>query len=138
MDATPVECPDGGGGQPAWVRGTRMTTEWVVVLEVVRRRIASSVDGDVLQRLLELLSEAEPEGAEPVALHAEDRYALHLSVTADNIPEAVMTALFRWENVTSRLGLGGWDPRRAEVITRDDFEEEAQTLVDHTWGLGEP
>ena len=111
-----------------------MTTEWVVVLEVVRRPIASSVDGDVLRRLLELLSKAEPDGAKPVALHAEDRYALHLSVTADSIPEAVMTAVFRWENVTSRLGLGGWDPRRAEVITRNDFEEEALTLVDHSWG----
>lgn len=111
------------------------TTEWIVVLEVVRGPIASSVDGDVLRRLLELLSEAEPEGAEPVGLYAEDRYALHLSVTADNIPEAVITAVFRWGNVTSRLGLGGWEPRRAEVITRNDFEEEALTLVDHAWGL---
>lgn len=112
-----------------------MTTEWIVVLEVVRGPMASSVDGDVLRRLLELLSEAEPDGAEPVALQVEGRYALHLSVTANSIPEAVMTVVFRWENLTSRLGLGGWDPRRAEVITRDDFEEEALTLVDHTWGL---
>ena len=115
-----------------------MTTDWVVVLEVVRRRVASPVDGDMLQRLLELLCEAEPEGAEPVALHAEDRYALHLSVTADKIPEAVMTAVFRWENVSTRLGLHGWDARRAEVITRDDFEDEAHTLVDHTWGSRDP
>lgn len=114
-----------------------MTTEWVVVLEVVRRPIASSVDRGVLQRLLELLSEAEPEGAEPVALHAEDRYALHLSVTADSIPDAVITAVFRWENVCTRLALGGWEARRAEVVTRDEYDEEAQTLVDHTGGVGE-
>ncbi len=115
-----------------------MTTDWVVVLEVVRRPIASPVDAVMLQRLLELLSEAEPAGHHPVALLAEDRYALHLSVLADNIPEAVIIAVFRWENVSSRLGLDGWDARRAEVITRDDFEAEAQTLVDQTWGLGEP
>lgn len=115
-----------------------MTTEWVLVLEVVRRPTASPVDGELLQRLLKLLSEAEPERAQPVALHAEDRYALHFTVTADNIPDAVMTAVCRWENVTSRLGLVGWDPRRAEIITREDFDEEAQTLVDDSWGLGEP
>ncbi|HWI05500.1 MAG TPA: hypothetical protein VNT52_16965 [Acidimicrobiales bacterium] len=109
-----------------------MTIDWVVVLEVVRRPIASPVDGAVLQRLLQLLFEAEPKAAEPIVLHSDDRYALHLSVRADSIPEAVMIAVLRWENVSRRLGLGGWDARRAEVITQDDFDEEAHTLVDHT------
>jgi hypothetical protein len=114
-----------------------MTIDWVVVLEVVRRPIASSVDGAVLRGLLRLLFEADPRGAQPIALHAEDRFALHLCVHANSIPEAVMIAAYRWENVSSRIGLSGWDPRRAEVITRDDFDEEAQTLVDHTWANGE-
>ena len=114
-----------------------MTIDWVVVLEVVRRPIASSIDGDVLQGLLRLLFEADPRRAQPVALHVDDRYALHLCVHADSIPEAVMIAVYRWQNVSSRLGLSGWDPRRAEVITRDDFDEEAQGLVDHTWAHGE-
>lgn len=125
------------GGQLARVGTMRTTTDWVVVLEVVRGRAASPVDADVLQRLLVLLSEAEPQGVEPVALHAEDRYALHLSVTAEDVAEAAMTAVFRWNNVTTGLGLHGWEPRRAEVITRADFEEEAQTLVDLGSGLGE-
>lgn len=114
-----------------------MTSHWMVVLEVVRRPSASAVDADVLQRLLELLCEAESEGAQPLALLAQDRYALHLSVTADNVPEAIVIAVFRWENVSARLGLDGWDPRRAEVMTKADFEEEAQTLVGHAWRPGE-
>lgn len=110
-----------------------MAYDWVVVLEVVRRPNASPVDGLVLVRLLELLAQAEPDGAPPVALVADDRYALHLSVSAENIPEAVLTTVFRWENVSARLGLEGWDARRAEVVTRDDFEKEAQAFADRTY-----
>jgi len=109
----------------------------MVVLEVVRRASTPPVGADVLQGLLELLCEAEPQGAQPLALLAEDRYALHLSVTADNVPEAIVTAVVRWENVTKRLGLHGWDARRAEVMTKVDFEKEAQTLVGPTWRAGE-
>jgi len=125
-------------GQQASARERRTTTNWVVVLEVVRRPIASPVDGAVLQRLLQLLYEADPDGCEPVVLYAEDRYALHLSVSASSIPQAVVIAVLRWEDVTKRLGLGGWDPQRAEVITWEDFQKESQTLVDHTSSHGEP
>jgi hypothetical protein len=116
---------------------TSKMIDWVVVLEVVSRPTGALVDADVLRRLLELLSEAEPGGTEPVALHVEGRYALHLSVKADHIAEAVMIAVFRWGNACSRLGLSGWDATRAEAITREDFDEEALALVDHTWGLRE-
>lgn len=114
-----------------------MTSDWVVVLEVVRRPSASPVDAGVVGRLLELLCEAEPEGAEPIALLADDRYALHLSVSADHVAEAIVIAMFRWENVTKRLGLDGWDARRAEVMLRAEFEAEAQPLVGPTWRLRE-
>ncbi len=115
-----------------------MTNDWVVVLEVVRGPLATPVDADVLRRLLKLLCEAEPEGAQPLALVADDRYALHLSVTAASIPEAIVIALVRWENLSSRVGLDGWDPRRAEVITRADFDQEAQTIIGDGWRLVEP
>ncbi len=110
-----------------------MTSRWMVVLEVVRRPGGSPVDADVVHGLLELLCEAEPEGAQPLALLAEDRYALHLSVTADHMPEAVAIAVFRWENVSRRLSLDGWDARRVEVMTKADFEAEAQALTGSPW-----
>ncbi len=52
-----------------------MTSHWMVVLEVVRGPSASAVEAGVLHGLLELLCEAEPEGAQPLALMAQDRYA---------------------------------------------------------------
>lgn len=115
-----------------------MTTgEWMVVLEVVRRPGAAPVDAGLLRQLLEQLCEAEPDGAQPLALLADDRYALHLSVTADHVTEAIVIASFRWANVSDRLGLDGWDSRRAEVMTKDEFDAEAQPLAGRAWRLGE-
>ena len=108
-----------------------MTSDWMVVLEVVRRPIATPVNPAALQALLELLSESEPQRAQPIVLLAQDRYALHLAVTADNIPEAVITAIVRWQNVSIRLRLDGWDAHRAEVMTKDDFQKAAVTVVGH-------
>ncbi len=101
----------------------------MVVLEVVKRPSASQVDPGVLKRLLGLLCEAEPQGARPLALLADDRYALHLSVTADHVAEAIVIAVFRWENVSKQLGLAGWDASRAEVMTKADFQAEADSLA---------
>jgi hypothetical protein len=106
------------------------TNQWVVVLEVVKRAAASPVDAEVLQCLLEHLCEAEPDGAQPLALLADDRYSLHLSVTTDHLSEAVVIAVLRWENVSRRLGVDGWDARRAEIMTKVDFEAEAVRLTD--------
>ena len=106
-----------------------MQSNWVVVLEVVRCPSASSVDAHVLERLLEVLCEAEASGAEPLALLTKDRYALHLSVTADHVAEAISIAVFRWENVSRQLCLDGWEARRAEVITKADFEAESHRLA---------
>lgn len=111
------------------------TSNWMVVLEVVRRSSASPVDAGMVKRLLELLCEAEPEGAQPIALLADDRYALHLSVSADHVAEAVVIAMFRWDNVSKRLGLEGWDARRAEVMLKADFEAETQPLAGRGWQL---
>jgi hypothetical protein len=113
------------------------TSQWMVVLEVVKRRDASPVDTEVLQRVLEQLCEADPHSCQPLALLADDRYSLHLSVTASHLSEALMIAVLRWENVSKRLGVDGWDARRAEVMTKADFEAEAQHLTRYARRTGE-
>jgi len=113
------------------------TSQWMVVLEVVRRRQASTVDTELLQRVLEQLCEADPHSCQPLALLADDRYSLHMSVTASHLSEAIMIAVLRWENVSKRLGVAGWDARRAEVMTRADFEAEAQHFIRHGQRSGE-
>lgn len=107
------------------------TTDWVVVLEVVRCPSTSPIDAESLRRLLQLLCDAEPEAAQPVALLAHDRYALHLSVRAEDIPEAIVVATFRWRNMSTALGLEGWEARRAEVMTKAEFDQEAHGLMSH-------
>lgn len=117
-----------------------MTTgSWMVVLEVVRRPDALPVDAEGLRRVLALLCEAEPDGAQPIALLTDDRYALHLSVTACHVSEAIVVAVRRWEGVSARLGLHDWDARRAEVMTTDEFEAEveAEALAGSAWRLGD-
>lgn len=109
------------------------TTDWMVVLEAVRGPGATPVDTEVLTNLLEVLSRAEPGGVQPLALLTDDRYALHLSVDADDVSEALLLALFRWREVSRQLRLLGWDARRAEVMTRVDFEMESQPLADCIW-----
>lgn len=112
-------------------------TAWVVVLEVVRRPGVVDIDTRVLTGLLELLSRAEPYGVQPLALLASDRYALHLSVNADDVSEALLIAVLRWKEATRHLGLTGWDGRRAEVLTKIDFDLEAHPLSDCIWPLAE-
>lgn len=113
------------------------TTPWIVVLEVVRGPGATHVGVEMLTNLLELLRRAEPDGAHPLALLTDDRYALHLSVRADDLGQALLIAVLRWKEVSRQLGLGGWNARRAEVITRVDFEMEAQPLADSIWRVTE-
>lgn len=107
--------------------------QWMVVLEVVRGPGATEVDARVLTSLLEVLSQAEPGSEEPLALQADDRYALHLSVNADDVAEALLIAVLRWKEASRQLGLIGWDGRRAEVMTKVDFEREAEPLADAVW-----
>lgn len=105
-------------------------TRWIVVLEVVRGPGATQVDVAVLGELLEVLSRAEPDSAQPIALQTEDRYALHLSVDADDVSEALMIAVIRWKEASRQLSVSGWDGRRAEVMTETDFEIEALPIAD--------
>lgn len=138
--------PYSGGGDTAGLQhrnrgtGLRMArmrvltnTAWVVVLEAVRKPGANDIDVRILTGLLEVLSRAEPYGVQPLALLASDRYALHLSVNADDVSEALLIAVLRWKEATRNLGLIGWDGRRAEVLTKIDFELEAQPLADCIW-----
>lgn len=113
------------------------TGRWMVVLEAVRRPGATYVDIRALTSLLEVLSRAEPYGSQPLALLAEDRYALHLSVDAEDVSEALLIAVLRWKEATRQLGHTGWDGRRAEVMTTVDFEMEAQPLADCIWPVTE-
>ncbi len=114
-----------------------MTSNWMVVLEVVRRPGALPVDADVLRRVLALLCEGGPDGAQPIALLTDDRYALHLRVTACHVSEAIVVGVRRWERVSTRLGLHGWDARRAEVMTTAEFEAEAEPLAGSAWRPGD-
>ncbi len=114
-----------------------ITSEWMVVLEVLKRAGASPVDADMLECLLEQLLEAEPDSAQPLALLADDRCSLHLTVTADHLAEAIVIAVLRWHNVSSRLGVDGWDACRAEVMTKVDFDREAERLTGRAWRLEE-
>ena len=112
-------------------------TRWIVVLEVVRGAGATRVDVAILGQLLRVLSRAEPDCAEPVALQVEDRYALHLSVDADDVSEALMIAVLRWKEASRQLSVTGWDGRRAEVMTEVDFEIEALPINDPLWRVTE-
>lgn len=112
------------------------TTQWMVVLEAVRGPGATQVDVGVLTQLLEVLSRAEPSRAQPLALQADGRYALHLSVNADDVAEALLIAILRWKEASRQLGLTGWNGRKAEVMTEVDFEMEAQPL-DCVWRVPE-
>lgn len=112
-------------------------TRWIVVLEVVAGPGATHVDVGVLGELLEVLSRAEPDCAQPVALQAVDRYALHLSVDADDVSEALMIAILRWKEASRQLSVRGWDGRRAEVMTEMDFEIEGLPISDPLWRVTE-
>lgn len=111
-----------------------MPTRWIVVLEIVGGPGATHVDVAILSKLLEILSRAEPDCAQPVALQAADRYALHLSVDADDIPQALMIAVLRWKEASRQLSVTGWDGRRAEVMTEVDFEIECLPISDSSGG----
>jgi hypothetical protein len=113
------------------------TARWMVVLEAVRRPGATYVDIRVLTSLLEVLSRAEPYGSQPLALLAHDRYALHLSVDAEDVSQALMIAVLRWKEATRQLGHTGWDGRRAEVMPKVDFEMEAQPFAECIWQITE-
>ena len=108
-------------------------TRWIVVLEVVGGPSATHIDVGVLGELLEVLSRAEPDCAQPVALQATDRYALHLSVDADDVSQALLIAMLRWKEASRQLGVTGWDGRRAEVMTEVDFEIEALPISEPLW-----
>lgn len=108
-------------------------TRWIVVLEVVGGTDATPVDVGVLREILSVLRRAEPDHAEPIALQAENRYALHLSVDADDISEALMIAIIRWTEASRHVSVMGWEGRRAEVMTEVEYEIEALPLNDPLW-----
>jgi hypothetical protein len=112
-------------------------TRWIVVLEVVRSAGATRVDVGVLREILDVLSRAELNNAEPVALQAQDRYALHLSVEAGDVSEALLIAVLRWKEASRQLSVTGWEGRRAEVMTEMEFEIEALPLNDPLWWVTE-
>lgn len=113
------------------------TTRWMVVLEAVRAPGATPIDVRVLTNLLDVLSRAQPSYAQPLALQADDRYSLHLSVNAHDVSEALMIAVLRWKEASGQLGLTGWQGQRAEVMTKADFEKEALPLADSVWRVTE-
>ena len=99
-----------------------MVTTWVVVLEAAAAD-GGEIDVDVVERLLEVVAEADP-----VALYNADRYALQLSVAAESAPEALLTAIALWRSAARRTEAPLWELARAEVITQVEFERERAIL----------
>ncbi len=66
----------------------------------------------------------EGDSPEPIALVAEDRLAVHVVVTAEDLSWALSTAALRWREGVRHLGIRGWRLVRAEVASWDEFMQE--------------
>ena len=101
---------------------------WMVVLEATAEEGASSFDVELHQRLLEIISGAEPDAPEPVALVTEGRHAVQIAVTAEDLTWAMSSAALRWRNALRAIGIGGWKLVRAEVATWEEFRRENEEV----------
>lgn len=94
---------------------------WMVLLEAVPSAGASLIDCDTADALLNSL------GDEHVgALHRPDRVAVQVSVSAADVAAALAAVLSRWRRAAAHVGLYDWDVVRAEVLTPEEFELDAQ------------
>lgn len=98
-----------------------MSRDWVILLE------AAAPDGDpplelaALEALLGVLVECLP-----TALYAPDRYALQLTVAADDPAEALDLAMARWRTAARRAEVPRWRLVRVEVKTPAELAAEHQ------------
>jgi diguanylate cyclase (GGDEF)-like protein len=96
-----------------------MSGEWVVLVEATSTSSSGEVDQSTLSRLLRAV-----EDAEPVALHSVHRYAVQLTVTAENPLDALSSALSRWSEAVDSVGAPTWEVVRTEVMTKAELEHE--------------
>ena len=96
-----------------------MWVEWVVLLEAIPTSSSAELDQTTLYRLLEAVKDAEP-----VALHAPDRYAVQLNLRAEEPGDALCSALSWWKGATAAVGAHPWQVVRAEVMTKTELDHE--------------
>ena len=109
-------------GDP-WAEGGVGRAGWVVIVEARPKSGAGAVEVSQLRRLLEHMP-----GVEPVALHSAERVAVQVHIDAPCEVEALRLALADLRAGLPRVGL--WDLRviRAEVLTREEFEQDCRMV----------
>ena len=90
--------------------------KWVVVLEAATR-----IDDGSLRRLLEVLADVQAS-----ALHCSARYAVQMHITAGTQAEALFVASARWRSALGAAGLPPTEVVRAEVLSREEFENDCR------------
>jgi diguanylate cyclase (GGDEF)-like protein/PAS domain S-box-containing protein len=93
---------------------------WIVLVEAVSHPPAAPIDWTSLRLLLEAVE------AHPGALHTPDRCAVRLDIAAVDAEDAVTIALTRWRRMLASLELPYWPVVRAEVLSPEEFDRDAQ------------
>lgn len=101
------------------VRADSGQTKWVVLLEAADESGLSTVDADSYGRLI--ASWAVPV---PTTLYSPTRYALQVTVEADDAPTALGMALSQWQDALQRSTMPEWELVRAEILTPRELELE--------------
>lgn len=96
-----------------------MSGEWIVLLEASDPHGNSPITRDALERLL-----AEFPSHQAAALFNPHRYALHLTLAADDPAGALASALDRWRRAVGNLDLPRWTVCRTEVMTGEEFDHD--------------
>ncbi len=96
-----------------------MAGHWIVLLEASDPSGDSPIRIHALQRLL-----AQFSSAQAVGLYNPHRYALQLTVAADDPSSALASALGRWRRAAGELDLPRWTVCRTEVMTGEEFDRD--------------
>jgi hypothetical protein len=93
---------------------------WVIVLEwAVAEGVPLGADAQPVNVLLNSFADCCP-----VALCAVDRYALQLEIDADDPLDALAAIMARHAEGAEQAHLTGWKLDRAEVMTREQMEQD--------------
>lgn len=94
-------------------------SEWIVLLEAVKRPYSGEIDHEMLSRLLRAVGHARS-----VGLHSPDRYAVQLHVAAAGPLEALSSALAEWSAAIGTVGAAPWELVRVEAMTEAELADE--------------
>ncbi len=104
---------------------TARQQEWVVLVEAEpgHGKETSLMDVETAQGLLRAMVGSKDDG---VVLLCAERVGVQLRLMALNPVMALCTAFSRWRAATERVGPGGWNVVRVEVLTDREFERDVQ------------